>query len=100
MGIILNRELWIDADLDFHIAILAASGNAFLMRIGAVLSLALEEIFARSSRNRDDYRYVLAEHKAVLDAIRTRKPEAARDLMETLIRRSLADLELDQNKSG
>lgn len=88
------RKLWVDADLEFHLAILAASGNVFLMRLGDALSHALEEIFVRSSAKREDYRSVLAEHKAVLDAINAGDSVLARSLMLGLIKRSQSDLKL------
>ncbi len=86
------------ADLRFHEAVLASAGNPFLASFGAAIESALSASFrlswdpaARATERS------LAQHRAVLDAIRARNPERAHAAMTALldsavddVRRSLA----------
>lgn len=75
------------ADREFHLCIAAASGNGALALVierlwdegGRPLSARIEELFVTRGRKRDN----IAEHRAVLDAIRARDPAAARRAMRT-----------------
>ncbi len=82
----------IGADLDFHLAILGASGNPFLAALGGLIHAALECSFRLSwrgaSRIQDNR---LRQHREVLEAIRARSPERARDRMAELLRDSIGD---------
>ena len=75
----------IGADLDFHMAILEASGNRFLNALGGMIHTALECTFRLSwqgaERIQDDR---LFQHRAIFEAIRDRAPELARDRMAEL----------------
>jgi DNA-binding FadR family transcriptional regulator len=77
------------ADLDFHMAILEASGNRLLVTISAAIGCAVERAFrpTRRSRVRVDERQ-LFRHRQVLEAIRNHTPDLARDRMARLLRRS------------
>jgi DNA-binding FadR family transcriptional regulator len=80
---------FVRADLDFHLAILEASGNRLLVTIGAAIRSAAERAFRprwRRSAGRDGPR--LFEHRQVLEAIRDHAPELARSRMSLLLRRS------------
>ena len=75
------------ADREFHLCIAAASGNSALALVverlwaesGRPLNARIEELFVTRSRKRDN----IAEHRAVLDAIRNRDAAAARRAMRT-----------------
>jgi DNA-binding FadR family transcriptional regulator len=72
-------------DLEFHRAILHATGNPFLVTLGTSIEAALHMSFELSSRQPGAPRRSLPLHRAVLDAIWARKPEQARKAMETLL---------------
>lgn len=72
----------IDADLRFHRAILAGSHNDLLLQMGGLISVGLLASFRISSRS---YDAGLPLHKRVLDAIRDRHAEQARENMAVLL---------------
>ena len=72
-------------DLEFHRAILAATGNPFLVSLGTGIQAALRMSFDLSSRQPGAPRRSLPMHRAVLDAIWARKPLEARGAMEALL---------------
>lgn len=76
------------ADLDFHMAVLEASGNRLLGAIGLAIGCAVERAFRptrRGSKLGDERR--LSQHRQVLEAIRDHTPDLARDRMSLLLRR-------------
>jgi DNA-binding FadR family transcriptional regulator len=83
----------IGADLDFHMAILEASGNRFLAALGGLIHTALECSFRLSWRGaasiRDDRLY---QHWGVFEAIRDGGPELAGERMAELLRDSIDDV--------
>lgn len=72
-------------DLEFHHAILAATGNPFLVAFGATIEAALRTSFELSTRQPGAPRRSLPLHRAVLDQIWARKPAEARRAMEELL---------------
>ncbi len=83
----------IGADLDFHMAILEASGNRFLAALGGLIHTALECTFRLSWRGAagiQDNR--LLQHREVFEAIRAAAPDRARERMEELLRDSIGDV--------
>jgi len=90
----------IEADLEFHRAMAAATGNELLERLSGLLAPAQrsrDELVYQSGRDRDR-RFVTA-HRRVLEAIRDRDPERAERYMKELLEEAAADsralLELD-----
>ena len=85
------------ADLDFHEAVLAASGNALIRSIGAVVEAALIESFARN--HAVDEGEVLARslvlHGRVVDAIENGDAAAAADAMRAVIDLGTPRIQLD-----
>ena len=83
----------ISADLRFHLGILNATGNHFVGAFGSLIYAALFSTFKLSwegaARIRDNR---LQQHRAVFEAIRDRKPDAARKAMNTLLTDSLGDV--------
>ena len=72
-------------DLDFHRAILAATGNPFLVTFGTLIEAALRMSFELSTRQPGAPRKSLPLHRDVLDAIWARQPAQARRAMEILL---------------
>ncbi|MBB3386172.1 MULTISPECIES: FadR/GntR family transcriptional regulator [unclassified Rhizobium] len=80
-----DNEEWSRADLDFHTAIINASGNWVYRQFGSAIRAALLASFRLTNRASQSHEQALEKHHAVLDAIRLRNPEAARAAMEALI---------------
>ncbi|MBU1361003.1 MAG: FadR family transcriptional regulator [Gammaproteobacteria bacterium] len=72
-------------DLDFHRAILSATGNPFLVAFGATIEAALRMSFELSTRQPGAPRKSLPLHRDVLDHIWARRPAEARKAMERLL---------------
>jgi DNA-binding FadR family transcriptional regulator len=72
------HEEVVAADVRFHLAILAAAGNEFLVPLGFLIDSALASVFDYTRRRNDDPYYALPLHEAIVTAIRRRKPEQAR----------------------
>lgn len=72
-------------DLAFHRAILAATGNPFLVAFGAGIEAALRMSFELSTRQPGAPRRSLPGHREVLDAIWARDPQRATRAMESLL---------------
>ncbi|SMF56506.1 transcriptional regulator, GntR family [Tistlia consotensis] len=83
----------IAADLEFHSAILEATDNRFVRALGSLIHAALVGTFKLSwegaARMRDGR---LAQHRAVFEAIRDGKADAARERMTELLRDSIGDI--------
>jgi GntR family galactonate operon transcriptional repressor len=83
----------IDADLQFHMAILEATGNHFLTALGGLMHAALQSAFRYSwegaARIQSDR---LRQHGAVLRAIRDGAPTVANERMSELLRDSENDV--------
>ncbi len=83
----------IGADLEFHMAILEASGNRFLAALGGLIHTALECSFRLSWRGAagiQDNR--LYQHRDIFEAIRDGAQERARQRMAELLRDSIGDV--------
>ena len=83
----------IAADLQFHLAILEATGNHFIGALGSLIHTALLGTFKLSwegaARIQDDR---LCQHRAIFEAIRDGSPERARERMNDLLRDSINDV--------
>jgi len=83
----------IGADVDFHVAILEATGNHFLAALGGLIQAALECSFRftwiGAANIRDDR---LEQHRAVLAAIGDGAPDLARARMVALLDDSFDDM--------
>jgi DNA-binding FadR family transcriptional regulator len=73
----------LDSDIDFHIAVLNASGNPFYRQFRDVVATALQKSI--SFTNRNGGRASLPAHQAVLDAIEARNATGAEAAMTELI---------------
>lgn len=83
----------IEADLRFHIAILAATKNHFIGAFSALIHAAMVSTFSISWRGAVGLQVKrLKQHGDVLDAIARRDPELARTHMERLLDDSIQDV--------
>jgi DNA-binding FadR family transcriptional regulator len=80
-----NIDQWVEADLQFHSAILDATNNPLLRPLGAMIGTALESLLGLSARKAGDFKIALPDHGKVLDAIRSQDGEAARQRMTSLL---------------
>lgn len=87
-----NIEQWTAADVAFHEAILQATNNPLLGSLFAVIETALATYFAISARSAEDFKYSLPHHHKVLQAIRQRQPDGARQGMQQMIADSNANV--------
>lgn len=79
------------ADLDFHRLLMAATHNAFLTQVERIIAIGLAERDKLVHGSVDDD--PVPSHRAVLDAIAARAPEAAYEAMRALVDKSGADLD-------
>jgi DNA-binding FadR family transcriptional regulator len=80
-----DDEAWSRADLAFHTAIIEASGNWIYRHFGSAIRAALMVTFRLTHRHTTSHGEVVAMHRAVLEAIRLRKPEEASAAMVALV---------------
>lgn len=77
-------EAFVAADLEFHTAILEASGNQFLLPIVQAIRTTLAASIRITNRRADENRQVsLPLHAAILDAIIAGDPDAASRAMQS-----------------
>ena len=82
----------LEADIDFHVAILQASRNPFYQQFRDVVTTALRTSI-RFTNRLTGHSTSVADHRAVLDAIAAGDPEAARAAMRGIIGDVLALIE-------
>lgn len=87
MGTATEFESRIEADVRFHLAILMAAGNEFLVPFGFLIESALTNVFVQVTRQVGSLRHAQSLHEDIEKAIRRRRPDAAR----RATRRLLAD---------
>lgn len=76
-----NLDAWAEADLAFHETMLQATNNELMVSLFTVIETALAQYFLLSARNAGDFKAALPQHEAVLEAIRRKQPDAARQAM-------------------
>lgn len=86
---------YLEADLAFHEAILAATHNQFFAALTPAVDALLRVSFRFSVKSRASARLSLPLHDAVVTAIAARNSNAARDAMRILISSAKADIETD-----
>jgi DNA-binding FadR family transcriptional regulator len=80
-----RTEGTLEADVAFHRLLLAASGNAMLSGLGACIEEALRASISITSAPGVGSKFALDKHVDVFEAIRDRKPAAARKHMNALL---------------
>jgi DNA-binding FadR family transcriptional regulator len=73
------------ADTRFHLAILRAARNDLLLPLGALISSALDRLFAVVTREVNDLNHAQGLHEDIERAVRLQKPEAARRAVRRLL---------------
>ena len=81
----MDRQAFSEPDLRFHRAILTATGNDFLIALGATVEAALRLSLELSTRTPGAPRKSLPYHRAVLDELWARNADRARRAMHELI---------------
>jgi DNA-binding FadR family transcriptional regulator len=78
---------FVDADLNFHLAVAAAAGNPFLRSISTLIEVALVASLTISSPvdEPDQHASSVAAHRAIADAIARREPDLARAAMRVVV---------------
>jgi DNA-binding FadR family transcriptional regulator len=84
----------VKADLDFHLAVLNASGNELLIPLGYLIETALEQSFFLSAKVPDARENSMPFHDSVYAAIADGNPEGARSAMNTLLSSAWGDLQV------
>jgi DNA-binding FadR family transcriptional regulator len=79
------------ADLEFHRLLMGATHNAFLTQVERIIAIGLAERDKLVHGSVEDD--PVPSHRAVLDAIARREPEAAYEAMRALVDKSGADLD-------
>lgn len=74
----------LDADIEFHVAVLQASGNPFVSQFRDIVSTALRASI-RFSNQRGGGKACIGDHEAVYHAIARGDPDKARSIMNKLI---------------
>jgi DNA-binding FadR family transcriptional regulator len=85
----------VEADLDFHVAVLRASGNLFLAQWGLTVSSVLLAAFRLSTGASDSYDVAFSAHRDVVEAIRLRDSPGADRSMRGVLQTMAHDLRLD-----
>lgn len=83
----------LEADIDFHVAILRACGNPFMSQLRDVISTALRTSIRFTNRKAGG-RQTVGDHAAVYEAIAAGESDEARARMAKLIRAALEDVDL------
>lgn len=86
----------VEADLDFHVAILQASANLFLAQWGLAVSSVLLAAFRLSTGAAHSYDVAFSAHREVVDAIRKRDAVAADRGMRLCLSAMAHDLHLEE----
>ena len=85
MGTATTIENRIEADVRFHLGILSAAGNEFLVPFGFLIESALANVFDYVTRSVGTLRHAQSLHENIEKAIRHRRPQAARRAARLLL---------------
>lgn len=94
-----DLEAWSEADLAFHEAVLRSTNNELMTSLFSVIETALGSYFQLSASIAGNFRYSLPHHKKVLDAIRRRQPEVARQAMQKMVADSRSNIRRNTRKA-
>lgn len=83
-----------DADIEFHQAVIKASGNLFVAQFGGVIRAALHHTIYLSNKASVDPTFSLECHRRVMEGIESRNPKLAYDGMWRVLKNAIADLNL------
>jgi DNA-binding FadR family transcriptional regulator len=94
-----NLDEWTEADLAYHEAVLHATNNELMISLFSVIETTLGTYFVLSARTASNFKYSLPHHKKVLDAIRRRQPEVARQAMDRMVADSRSNIRRHARKA-
>ena len=80
-------------DIDFHNVILDSSGNIFLSRLRDPCMVSVELIVRLTFEKVESVSESIDNHRRLLDAIRSRKPDQAREEARGVLRTTVNDLQ-------
>ena len=80
-----DPPLFLEADTEFHAALLAASGNSLFDRLSTIIAPVLEMSFKLQAQEPARFKIAIEQHAAVYDAIARGDPETAREKMELIV---------------
>ena len=86
-----------EADIDFHKAIIKASGNLFISQIGGAIQAALHHTIYLSNKANIDHLASLECHRQVLTSIENRDSAGAYAGMCSVLENTISDLGLQVN---
>ncbi|NLA28188.1 MAG: FadR family transcriptional regulator, partial [Propionibacterium sp.] len=87
-------DAFVEADIEFHDAILGGTGNPFVAAIFDPMRPTIEFSRTQTSAIPLIREHAITEHRSVLNAIATRDPEAARHAMTSHMDQTQRDLEI------
>ena len=90
----------VEADLAFHLEILAATHNMFLRAFGALSQVALRASFALTNSNPDLYQQTLPLHRRLADAIQQRNAAQAEEAMLSILTKTSRDIDVQIHARG
>ncbi len=76
---------FLEADTEFHTAMLSATGNTLFERLSNIIRPALEMALAPQAQSATSFNLAIEQHSAVYDAIARGDSEAARRSMEEIL---------------
>jgi GntR family galactonate operon transcriptional repressor len=85
-------EGFYQADIEFHLAIFAASGNCLIDRMSTILGPLLAASFRLQRKSSRSFGKGFDVHASVFEAISQRDPSAARAAMERLLDRAITEV--------
>lgn len=80
-----DTPLFLQADADFHAALLTASGNSLFERLSTIIGPVLGMSFKLQAQAAWRFRIGVEEHAAVYEAIARGDPKTAHDTMEEIV---------------
>jgi DNA-binding FadR family transcriptional regulator len=80
-----QEAAFVDADLRFHLVVLRGSGNQLIEQLGRLLETGLHHALEATAHLPGGVMATLPLHKAVLQAVKGRKPAAAERAMHRLL---------------
>jgi GntR family galactonate operon transcriptional repressor len=100
MQLAVDIEARVSADLDFHVAVLRATSNLFLVQWAATISSVLLAAFRLSTGATTSERRASSAHYDVLDAIRLRDSARADRAMRRLLTVAAKDLNVESARTA
>lgn len=80
-----TQDEWNVSDVRFHLGILNASGNDFIVPFGRAIESLLYNLFIFTTAAARRFNEALPQHETILKAIREKKPDAARRAVRRLL---------------